>query len=490
MAGSGTRRWLLWLLLALCVTRLWLMPLPSSYWLDETATIFVARHGSDHASLAIAAPQAWRSWYYPLIRWEGILFGHSEVATRLLSVFAMAGFLALFARIAKRLIHPEAGWFAVFACLALPGINYQAANARPYAVGMLVFASAVLLLLRWLESGRWSLGVLFAIAAAVPVYFHLLFWPTSFVLLVYAVVRFARHETPVTPSGAIAIFALWSALLVPAFLETASLMHDARAHVISPVPSFSQLFRSLEPRLFLVCAGGAWLLARLRRQQPEPAKVTTSALVLIGAWWLCQPGFLYAFSRLTGNGLFVPRYLQLALPGAAMAATAAGASFIPARQWKLLAATLGFGVFLYLGQWRTLWPRHHNSDWRAAAGIVNQIAAAGAVPVVCPSPFVEARPPAWHPSYALPGFLYTHLDVYPIRGEAVLLPFETSPEAESFAASMARDALLPSHRFLIYGWGPQVNFWRDWFTNRREFAAWHSSRLGPFADVDVVEFDR
>ena len=68
---SGASRWLLPLLLALCVIRLWLMPLPSSFWLDETATLFVAEHGSHHSSLADAAPQAWQSWYYPVIRLEG-----------------------------------------------------------------------------------------------------------------------------------------------------------------------------------------------------------------------------------------------------------------------------------------------------------------------------------------------------------------------------------------------------------------------------------
>src|SRR5581483_9314585 len=118
MPGTRGRRWLLPLLLALSVVRLWLMPLGSSFWLDETATVFVARHGSHHPSLAIAAPQAWQSWYYPLIRWEGALFGYSEVATRLISVLAMIAFLAAFARLAARLIRPEAAWFAAFACLA------------------------------------------------------------------------------------------------------------------------------------------------------------------------------------------------------------------------------------------------------------------------------------------------------------------------------------------------------------------------------------
>jgi 4-amino-4-deoxy-L-arabinose transferase-like glycosyltransferase len=198
MADSGDRRWPLPLLLALCITRFWLMPLPSSFWLDETATIFVARHGSQHPSLAIAAPQAWQSWYYPLIHWEGVVFGYSEVATRLLSVLAMLAFLALFARLAARLIHPQAGWFAVFACLALPGLNYQAANARPYALGMLVFAAAVLLLVRWLDSGRWLPAFGFAAAAAMVLYIHLLFWPGWIVLVLYAV---ARRWCGKTPSG-------------------------------------------------------------------------------------------------------------------------------------------------------------------------------------------------------------------------------------------------------------------------------------------------
>lgn len=120
---SGASRWLLPLLLALCVIRLWLMPLPSSFWLDETATLFVAEHGSHHSSLADAAPQAWQSWYYPVIRLHGAWFGFSEVATRLPSVLAMAALLALLAWLSRRLIHPESSWFAVFACFALSLIH-------------------------------------------------------------------------------------------------------------------------------------------------------------------------------------------------------------------------------------------------------------------------------------------------------------------------------------------------------------------------------
>src|SRR5690348_1283356 len=100
MEKPETARWLLPLLFVLSVVRFWLMPLGSSFWLDETATIFVARYGSNHPSLADAAPQAWRSWYYPAIHFNGSLFGFSEIATRLPSVMAMAIFLWLVGRLA------------------------------------------------------------------------------------------------------------------------------------------------------------------------------------------------------------------------------------------------------------------------------------------------------------------------------------------------------------------------------------------------------
>jgi hypothetical protein len=477
--GTILRR-LLPLLLALCLVRLWFMPLPSSFWLDEIATVFVAQQGSNHPSLADAAPQAWRSWYYPVIRMNGALFGYSEVATRLPSILAMLGFLWLLAALARRLIHSEAAWFAVFACLALPGLNYQAANARPYALGMCAFAAALLFLVRWLDAGRWRDGLLFAASAALVVYIHLLFWPSCLVFVLYAAARVARGETPVNWKRAMLVFGLCAAALLPVAAQTLSLLREARAHVIAPLPSLWQFLRSLELPLVLGCGLAAWLIARERRWRP----LSPTAVVLVAAWWLCQPVLLYAFSWLTGDAVFVPRYLQLALPGAALAATAMAALFIPAAQWRRISAVLALGVLLFLGQWRQLWPRHHNSDWRAAAHAVNQLEAAGEIPVICPSPFIEARPPAWRPDYLLPGFLYAHLAVYPILGKIYLFPFENSPPAESQAS-----ALVQSRRFLIYGWLPQVTYWRDWFVRRPEFAGWHPHRLGPFADVDLVLFE-
>src|SRR5579863_2033248 len=74
-------------LLAVCIVRLWLMALPSSFWIDEMATVFVVQHGAGHSSFAVA-PQVPDSTYYDLPRTSSRLFGQSEIAYRLPSILA------------------------------------------------------------------------------------------------------------------------------------------------------------------------------------------------------------------------------------------------------------------------------------------------------------------------------------------------------------------------------------------------------------------
>ena len=478
---------LLLLLLAAAIVRLWLMPLASSFWVDEMATVFVVGHGAADPSLAVA-PQVPNSIYYRLPRAAVALLGSSEVVYRLPSVLAMGIALFLMARLAARLIHPRSAWFAVFACLALSGIDYQAADARPYGLGVAVSAAAVLCLVRWLDSARWRDGLLFALFAALLWRVHLIYWPFYAVFAAYAVVRLARGETRVGWRRAAAVFGLVGMALAPVAVDALALFRDAQAHVIVKPPSLHTFEHALRWNVVLICGLGAWLLARLFRWTRPQSPVAGATLVLILSWWLCQPAALFAFSWITGNSVFVPRYLFLMLPGVALSAAAAASRFTPPAAWKGLSALLGLGALLYLGQWRQAWPAHEHSDWRAAAREVNRLSLGPETPVICPSPFIEARPPAWRPDYHLPGFLYCHLPVYPVRGQTRLFPFETSPEAERYAASLAGNDLSRSSRFLIYGGAGAVRFWRKWFAARPEFERW-SVRRHEFGDVIVVEFN-
>jgi hypothetical protein len=308
------------------------------------------------------------------------------------------------------------------------------------------------------------------------------------VLVLYAAVRLARGETPVGWMRAGAVFALLGIALLPVLTDALAIGREAAAHVIVPPPELGDFRRSTEIGLVELCGPVLWLV--LRRIQRPPAPFSWISAIPILGWWLASPVCLFAFSHLTGNSVFVPRYLSLALPGAALTATAAAAHAIPPERWRQFALALAVAALLFMGQWGKLWPPHHNSGWREAIAAVNRVSPDPATPVVCPSPFIEAKPPIWRPDYPLPGFLYSQLTVYPLIGKPYLLPFEDSPEAERYANTLASGTFQASGRFVILGGDTNVRFWRIWFSMRPELADWRYRRIGLFGDVDVVLFER
>jgi hypothetical protein len=468
-------------LLAACIARQWLVPLPSSFWVDELVTAFVVAHPA-HASFAIA-PQVPASLYYWMPRISQRLFGFSEISYRLPSVLAMALALFLIGRIAARLIHPQAAWFAVFACLGLRGINYFADDARPYALGICVAAAAVLFEIRWLDRARWSDAALFVLFAALLWRIHLIYWPFYLVFALYPLMRIAGRDTRVTWGQSLAVFAVLALALIPVILQSLSLLREAGAHVIASLPGFRDFQHEIRWSLVAICGGGAWLLSRKSR-----GRFPAASLALIGAWWLIQPIALFVFSYATGNSVFITRYLSLAVPGSALMATAAAAISLPANRWREASLALGIGVLLVMGHWTVRSPRHDNSDWRSAALAENHFAIAPDTPVICPSPFVEARTPVWRPDYPLPGFLYAHLPFYPIRGKVYLFPFEEA-DGEQYAAQLSATTLSQSARFIVYGGDASVRFWQNWFMHRPELQGWQN-QVQKFGDVWLAVFTR
>ena len=368
-------KWLPGAVLAVCIARLWLMPLPSSFWVDEMGTMFVVRHGGGDPSFA-AAPQVPESIYYWLPKAAEAVFGSSEIAYRVPSVLVLGLALVFIARLAVRLIHPGAGWLAVFVCLGLKGVNYAAADARPYALGMCVAGASLLMLARWMDSARWWDAAGFAICGALLWRVHLTFWPIYVVLAMYATVRLTRRDTKVGWLAAGAVFGLVGLALIPVLAEAFALMRQAKAHVVAPAPSVGELARALKIGLVAGCGAVAWALGRICGWRWNPAMAKGSTALVVG-FWVGQPVCLFAFSWLTGDSVFVNRYLSVGLPGVALAATAAAGRFIPAEWWRLLSAAFGVGVLLLLGQWSKPWPPHSNSDWRGAARMVEFAGAEG-----------------------------------------------------------------------------------------------------------------
>ena len=475
------------LLLAVAVVFLWARQISSSFWVDEMVTVFVVHQGAGDPSLAIA-PQVPKSSYYAVAGMADALFGTREAGYRLPSILFSLGMLWLVARLAARLIHPHAAWFAVFACFACKALNWEAPDARPYAMGFCAMAAAALFLIRWLDSGRVLDAVAFVIFAALIWRIQLIFWPVYIALFLYAVVRLDRRETPVTWARAGLVFGSLGVLLIPVLAEAILVNRHAGAHVVVDQPTFGQLLNALQWKMMLEVASGALIVGQLarwgRERAPERTRPEFSAMILTGAWWLMPPLALFVFSQATGNSVFVRRYYSIALPGAALAATCLAADLLPKRYWKQAAAILGLGVVAWSGWHAEAWP---GSNWRSAAEALNQLSPG--TPVIAPSPFIEAKVPNWRPDYPLPGFLYAHLSVYPVNQQMLLFPFRESPEAESYATRLI-PSLVESARFAIYGGDSNVRFWKGWFLAHAEFSRWRARSLGSFGDVEALLLER
>jgi 4-amino-4-deoxy-L-arabinose transferase-like glycosyltransferase len=481
-------------LLVVCVGRLWLMAMPSSLWTDETATAFVARYPG-HPSLAIVPPYT-QSIYYALPRAMDALFGFSEIAYRIPSVLAMLVALLFVARLTARLVHPDAAWFAVFACLAIPGIDYFAIDAKPYALGMCVATGALYYLVRWLDSARWWHALFFLAFAAVLWRVHQVYWPFYLVFGLYSILRAARRETRVTPVQILAVFAVLGLALAPVALDSLQLLREATTHVFVARPPLLELRRLLRSEwdFIAVCGGLAWLASRLLRWQ-SPNMRCGGDVLLMAAWWLLTPLTIFLFSQLSSTSLFVPRYLSLHLPGLAVTATMAAAIYIPRGQWRPAILAMAVGALLFNGNWKTLWPEHDPAGWRPAAEYANRMSAGPETPILCTSPFIEAVPPVWREDYPLPGFLYAQLFAYPMRGKPYLLPyhpdgpFRPPEQARQYAVRLSAEILPRYDRFLVYGGIRGVQDWREWLANTPQLRGWRNEERD-FGDIRVIVFSR
>jgi len=115
--------------------------------------------------------------------------GRSEVAYRLPSIVFMALAMVFIALLARRLIHPDAWWFAILACLTMRGINYESGQRAALCDGhvcrdgLALFPGPVVRYARGMERGSIpdSGRALWRV--------HLIFWPFYLVFALYALMR-------------------------------------------------------------------------------------------------------------------------------------------------------------------------------------------------------------------------------------------------------------------------------------------------------------
>ena len=204
-------------------------------------------------------------------------------------------------------------------------------------------AASLWLLIRWLDSGKWLDGILFLAAGALLWRVHLVYWPFYFV---YAIYFLARSDRKASWVQAVTIAAGLVLALLPVATSRAG---DEPGRRAARVRAAAFLVRdwgnSFKIRLVAGVRARGFDLRTLAARAPRVDSVAAfSAIALIAGWWLVQPVGLFAYSHLSGVSVFTTRYVSIALPGAALAATAAAAFFIPKSIWQPLALVMGIAA--------------------------------------------------------------------------------------------------------------------------------------------------
>ena len=463
-------------LIAACSVLLWVLPMRSSLWLDETGTFWVVK---DSIADTVARAGYWSgsSPLYYLAAWLAVhLGGASEIILRLPSLVSMAAATVLLVFVGTRLVDRETGLLGalVFACFQ--ETVFAAADARPYALALLMLVAHMLMLLRWLDHGRFRDAAGYTIFAALTVYAHPLFAMGLVVPALYALTRSSRK---LAVAATWAATAFWCLPLAPQLVAFYGLRH---IKTIAATPGLRQFFESIAPPTTVASILAGLLLAKLIIPGLKAHWVADRpTTVLIAAWAVFTPTVYFSLAILTDLKLFIPRYYLSMAPGLALLAGCSMRSFAPNQARRLIACSLALGAVATFGVFNKF--RHGQEDWRGAMQAVRSVAIGTDMPVLVVSKFVEASGPATIADPKFKDVLFAPIGVYPAAGRVVKLPIRLN---DMYLEQVVNTVMRNQTRFLLVDF--QDSAVEMWLRGRLSAQAPVVRHLGSFGSVEVELF--
>ncbi len=480
-------QWYVWAALAVVVVRLWIQPMSSSFWLDETGTFLIVQ-GSFAQMLAKCARWVGQPTFFAAIVWPfAQLPGPREVIFRIPSLIGLSLATIFVYRIGKRLLGIEAARAAVLIFAALSA--FYASDARPYALGLMAASGAVLFLIRWMDDSALIDAICYAFFAALTVYFHFLFGAMFLVHGGYILLRYVQGTRPRLRDLmlAAALIPILLIPLAPSFFRVTSVRGSFN---FIPKPRLASIVLDSFPEYFyafLVAGFLAVILLFSGVKFSRPKSRVPEVWLLIG-WALVPPSILYLISYLTPTSVFVERYFAVALPGLALSLAYVVSGFEPAAARTILVLTLAAGAVLDRGgPLRTL--GHHAENWRDALATVNKLTDGNAMPILVHSDFVESNNPSMFTDPGQAGFLLAPLIAYPTSGIPIPLPMDADEKALVRLESIVEQIILRGDRFILITKIYEGRY-RMWLKGRLHSTSFVDRDLGNFGTVAVYLFER
>lgn len=473
-------------LLGAVILRLWLLPLRTGFWLDETGTFWAAK---GTLSQVFSHSLLWPSQFpaYSALMWIMLrLPGPPEVLMRLPSLAATAAAAWFVYRIGVRLISKRAAWIAVLVFASFEPVAFAAVDARSYAIGLMAVTGSMLMLIRWMDTGTLRDALGYAVLAALTWQMQYVFATAFVVQATYLLVASRRRGRSHIPQvlTAIVTAVLLGSLTVP---HLTAMLRTATSHGFAGSPTLADLLATLAPPVIVGSAvltiGIALLSARyVRVSIPSLAR---QDLFLLVAWLLVPCLIPFAISFVSSAKIFLPRYVLPYSPAVALLAGLLLSGIEPARlRMTAVIVVIAASVLASHGVADT----SHGGDWKKAVQTVNSMAAGA--PVLFRSGFPESEPFNWLGNRERTEYLLAPLSAYPAPLRIVPLPFRFDSAARTRLEQIASSDLQLRDRFLLIEMGDST--YDLWLAGRLAPAGFHSQTIsgfgGPHDSLRIVVF--
>ncbi|MBV9625472.1 MAG: glycosyltransferase family 39 protein [Acidobacteria bacterium] len=486
----------LYAIMAIAIVRFWLMPLGSSFWVDEAGTFWTVKDG---LRSMLERMQLWPNTppLFGIISWAAYKIGGAhEYALRLPSVVAMGIGCWLLSRLTARLLDSASVLPTVAVFICLQPVVVAATEARPYAMVLALGIGATLAIVRWLDSGSAGYAAAYVAAGVLLLYTHPLTFPLILSHALYALMRL-REGTPVQGKQLAGAALAIGILMFPQLPILLGYGRGAGSHIFLRRPYFAHFAETLVPDVLIMGVGLglfiAWRLSLTRHNgrlslSPRFEPIPPSSQVLLFALLMVPAGLFFAVSVFTPVKTFHLRYIIVSNIGLALLAGGAIGRLQPAWARNIVTSCVLLCSLAAYGAVGRLWPLHHNQDWRGALALVKQNAAPTGLPVIFQSPYIESTTLLQSSGDDPPEFLIAPVVMYPVQTRVIPVPLAFNQRSIGYMNAKVIPVAEQAGRFLLVtvggGWeGPEGSEqpYVNWLLGR--LPDFQARKLGNFGDA-------
>jgi hypothetical protein len=473
----------LWITMVVSASIIWLVPFPSSLWLDELVTWWVIKDSLGDTVHRAFAFQGQTVFYY-VLEWLVRHVGSQEWILRAPSLIEVIAAAFIMFRLAERLLDREYARLAVFLFVLWPSVSFESSDARPYALALLLLLGAVLALIKWLDDPSLGRAVVFVVLTASVGYAHLLFVLAIPPLLVYAAYRYREGSTEVGFRGLVGSFAIIGALDLGLMFEVIALFQRRGVLSLFDVVSFDTIARySIPTAIFVAFLVGSIIAFFTVGWRFGPPSFERSTVMLL-AWWLLFPTAVLIVVDLTSSiHLFEARYTLMAAPAAVLLSAAIVRSIDPGGARSIIVGTVAVCSLI-----ASVHLTKVGEDWRWGAAEVNARGTDHSV-ILLQAGLIESEQLDWFSDPERVSYLEAPASYYHFDGPVLPVPFLSTPVSDAFLSAEV-DGLPPDVDriyFVSRYPGDPFGHYLDGLMSAR---GWTETQVRTESGTSVAEYDR